>query len=370
MSPHARLVSAAADALAAHTEAAPALVGFDGFLDEIIHVVRERHGVDAYTRMDSMAEFGWRVQDAAGLSCSIELLPQRVKLGGNGPILANALRRLGHETTYVGALGKGTIHPVFDRFAEDCARVVSLTDPAWTHAVEFHDGKVMLSKMGTLDQVTFAALEARLPGDELLETTRRQGFFGFVNWTMLPHMNGLLEGFHALFARRDDRPEVFIDLADPRKRSHEDIRAMLGLLGTMQTRANLVLGLNRNESRQIGDLLGARAENLAERAAFVRDAVGISAVVIHPTTGAACATEDGAWEIPGPYTDAPRLTTGAGDVFNSGFCHARLAGLPPEQCLVAGVCASGHYVRVAHSATEPELIEFMRRWAAADCGAI
>ena len=79
---------------------------------------------------------------------------------------------------------------------------------------------------------------------------------------------------------------------------------------------------------------------------------------------------EGVWHIKGPYTKTPKLTTGAGDVFNAGFCHGLLHGLTPEEAIATGVCSSGFYVRECHSATDQELIAFMQRWAAATCGAI
>jgi len=364
------LLRDAADALQQEEARLPVLIGFDGFLDEIIHVVSERQDVDHYTRIDSLEEFGQRLSAASGLSCNIELVTQRIKLGGNGPILANALHRLGHDITYIGALGGESIHPVFDRFAEDCTELISLCDPAHTHALEFHDGKAMLGKMTGLREVNWEAILAARPREELTRLVHRQRLCGFVNWTMLPFMNSIFEGFRELFGETEERAEVFVDLADPAKRTPEDIREALDLLGQMQSEANVILGLNRNESEQIARLLGHELEALDERAAAIREALDLSIVVIHPTASAACATKDGAWEVTGPYTETPKLTTGAGDVFNSGFCHARISGLDPAGCLLAGVSASGYYVRQAKPGNEAELVDFMRRWAAVDCGEI
>ncbi len=42
-----------------------------------------------------MTELAQRIGEAAGLSTNLELVPTQVKLGGNGPIMANALSRNG-----------------------------------------------------------------------------------------------------------------------------------------------------------------------------------------------------------------------------------------------------------------------------------
>lgn len=365
------LVRDAASALETGAIDAPVLVGFDGFIDEIIHVVAQRENASEYTRMEKMADFGQRVIDASGLSCNIELVTQRVKLGGNGPIFANAMHTFGHEITYVGALGESAIHPVFDQFAQACKRAISLADPGHTLALEFHDGKVMQGNMVSLADVSFEALRKQVPDAELKEMVSGQRLCGFVNWTMLPFMNTLFDGFTELFRANDVRERVFVDLADPAKRTPGDIREALERLGTMQAEADVTLGLNKHESAQVASLLDVEAgDDLPARATGIRETVGIDCVVIHPLRRAVCATVDGAWEVPGPFCETPKLTTGAGDVFNSGFCHSLLAGLKPEHALAVGGCASGFYVRNARPATTAELVGFMRAWSACDCGDI
>ena len=47
---------------------AKVLVGFDGFVDTIIHVVAQRESATKYTRMATMSEFSRKVGAAAGLS--------------------------------------------------------------------------------------------------------------------------------------------------------------------------------------------------------------------------------------------------------------------------------------------------------------
>src|SRR3954467_4903522 len=79
-----------------------AFVGLDGFVDEIIHAVDTRQNAEKYTRLNLIADFGGRITQAAGKSTNIELVNQKTKLGGNGPIMANALATLGLKVTYVG----------------------------------------------------------------------------------------------------------------------------------------------------------------------------------------------------------------------------------------------------------------------------
>src|SRR5687767_1286909 len=120
----------------------PALVGLDGFVDTILHAVARRESATKFVRMSAMGEFASRIGDAAGHSANFEFVTQIIKLGGNGPIMANALGNFGLPITYIGNLGSPNLHPVFADLAE-CAEVHSIAEPGYTDAIEFDDGKLM-----------------------------------------------------------------------------------------------------------------------------------------------------------------------------------------------------------------------------------
>ena len=96
------------------------LAGFDGFVDEIIHVVDKREDMKRFKRIETIEAFSKRIALYSGLSGNIELVPTQIKLGGNGPIYANMLLAQGHKVVYMGALGEGEVHPVFSEFADAC----------------------------------------------------------------------------------------------------------------------------------------------------------------------------------------------------------------------------------------------------------
>src|SRR4051794_39455932 len=72
-----------------------AFVGLDGFVDEILHVVDKRDSAESFTRVPTIAKFAERLAGASGKSTNVELVNRFTKLGGNGPIMANALASLG-----------------------------------------------------------------------------------------------------------------------------------------------------------------------------------------------------------------------------------------------------------------------------------
>ncbi|HEX2855424.1 MAG TPA: PfkB family carbohydrate kinase [Opitutaceae bacterium] len=353
----------------AQAGAKSALVGFDGFVDTIVTPVGLRRGQgENFTAIGTISDFGQRILGAAGKSTNIELYPLMDKLGGNGPIMANALLAAGTRVTYIGALGQPQVHPVFADMAMR-ARTVSICGAAQTTAVEFADGKLMLGQMRSLDEITYdricavmgeAAFQAELGAADLV---------ALVNWTMIPNMTAIFtELVDRVLPKLPARERVFFfDLADPEKRSTEDLRTALATIARFEKFGRVTLGLNLKEAQQVGDAYGLAAFDsdelgLRRIAPELRSKLGVATVVIHPRESAVCATAAGTWWVPGPYTTTPKITTGAGDHFNAGFTGGQLLGLSPEACLALGVCTSGHYVRTAESPSLAELETFLANW--------
>ena len=162
-----------------------------------------------------------------------------------------------------------------------------------------------------------------------------------------------------------DTRNFFFDLTDPAKRSAEDLREVLQVISRYQAHAEVTLGLNYNEALQVADTLGLQGgekdkESLCRIASDIRRKLEIACVVVHPTESASCATKDGSWWTEGPFTENPKITTGAGDHFNAGFTAARLSGLSPLTSLALATCTSGHYVRTAQSPTNSQVISLLK----------
>src|SRR5947208_6399355 len=229
-----------------------AFIGLDGFVDEIVHVVDKRDNAETFHRLSSIGQMAARVAGAAGRSTNIELVNQRTKLGGNGPIMANALARLGIKVTYVGALGYPIMHPVFNEFARR-AEVHSISEPGRTDALEFDDGKVMLCKSVQLNEITWQTIQARFGRDKFIEKFSTADLVAFVNWTMIPYMSDLWASLLSEFCPnpRLVRRKIFFDLADPEKRTRKDINRALELIARFEKFFDVVLGLNEKEAYEV-----------------------------------------------------------------------------------------------------------------------
>jgi hypothetical protein len=342
-----------------------ALIGLDGFVDEIIAVVDKRLDRDRYEPMKTISVLGNKILAAAGQSSNYELHVKQTKLGGNGPIMANALGAAGLQVTYIGSLGYPMLHPVFTELARR-SKVISIAEPGHTDALEFDDGKLMLGKHQSLGDVNWQNLIERVGKEQLTSLVTKSQLIGMVNWTMLPFMSDILKRLQTeIFPQCPHRERiVFIDLADPEKRTHDDIKAALNVLSGFQAFADLILGLNLKESTGIAEVLEIKLPKdpepvIEETAAAIRKKMGVSCVVIHPRKGAAAATETESASFAGPFVQQPKISTGAGDHFNAGFCLGRVAGLTLEESLCTGVGTSGYYVRNAASPTGKQLAEFI-----------
>ena len=342
-----------------------AVIGLDGFVDEIIAVVDKRHADGRYDPIKTIDVLGEKILRAAGESSNYELVVKQQKLGGNGPIMANALASLRLNVTYIGALGYPGLHPVFQHFAGN-ATVISVAEPGHTDALEFDDGKLMLGKYESLNDVGWANLVDRVGKDALQQQVDRATLIGLVNWTMLPHMSDIWDHLReeVLPAAPAAPRTLFIDLADPEKRTHQDIAAALKLLTRFQERIEVILGLNLKEAMEVAEVLGlpvgADPEgSIVELASSIRAALDLGCVVVHPRRAAAAATRTESAEFAGPFVQHPRISTGAGDHFNAGFCLGRILGLDLDESLCAGVACSGYYVRSGQSPSAAQLAEFV-----------
>ena len=274
----------------------------------------------------------------------------------------------GLPLTYLGSLGVPEVDPVFAEFATRTTDCYSFCNAGTTDALEFEDGKLMLGKIETLKDVNWEVMVKMLGEDRVVRLFSEAKLIGMVNWTMLPYVGDIWDKLNdQILAARNDRPIVFIDLADPEKRTSADLRRALDQIAAFQQNANVILGLNLKEAGQVATVFDVHQpcddnDEILTAAGAIREKLGIQCVVIHPRRGAGAVRIDGQQPVSGwfdgPFVAQPKLSTGAGDNFNAGFCLGSLASLPIEQCLCAGTATSGYYVRQAASPTLEQLVDF------------
>ena len=355
---------------AAKISALNAFVGFDGFVDEILHVVDKRESMDKYSRLPTITKYAERLAAAANKSTNVEMVSQLTKLGGNGPIMANALASFGLKVCYLGNLGYPNLHPIFTDFAKR-AEVHTIAEPGYTDAVEFEDGKIMHGKHKALRDVNWENIKSRFGEDNFTNEMQGASFVGFVNWTMLTSMNDTWVAILKDVCPKltGPRRKIFFDLADPEKRTRTDILKALTLITEFEKYFDAILGLNEKEAYEIGghldlDTKDHSPEGLLKLAKEIHARIKINTVVVHPVHYALAVSTGDSAIVEGPFTPKPLITTGAGDHFNAGFCLGKLLGFDNAKAVLTGVSTSGFYVRSAKSPTVSDLIGLLNNWTA------
>lgn len=345
-----------------------AVMGFDGFVDQILHVVKTRTDANNYIRMETLKEFGDFISKAAGLSANIEFIPIKNKLGGNGPIMSNALSNYNLDVTYIGAVGEDSINKVFNEMSKK-STVINISNPGLTDAVEFLDGKLMIGKRECLKDVNWKRIKEKIGIKELTSLFSNAKLVGLENWTMLPYMteiwNGLINEVLPNINTNFDK-YIFFDLADPENRLKDDILEAISVMKKFSSKFKVILGLNEKEAFEIGEVLDISSKtkklSLEDLIKSIAQKLDIYCLVVHPVKEAFAVCDNKLYHTLGPYEPNPKLTTGAGDNFNAGFCFGKSIGLSTQLSLVLGTATSGYYVRNSKSPTLENIINFLNDW--------
>lgn len=346
------------------------LVGFDGFVDIICRVVDKRFGQGVYDfdKIQTISLFADRISSAAGLSTNIEIVHVDRRLGGNGPILCNALKNFGAETKYIGAIGE-PIDSVFEEFAQK-NNAISLGSCGETHAIEFDDGKLLFGSMSGMLKIDVDTLRNIVGVEPFTTMVDDSDLVAIANWTMMPHLTGITRYIYDVIcpkiAIRPDRI-FFFDLADPAKRSVQELHDMLDVIANLKTFGSPVLGVNLNEAKQVSECLGDKF-NVVENDVSVKYlAKAISSkmsditVFVHTNKMCAAANGNDVAFVTGYECSNPVLSTGAGDNFNAGFLSSMLCGGSLEESLHCGSATARFYVENGKLASCNDMLNLIQK---------
>lgn len=335
--------------------------GFDGFVDTIVRIIKDKDEDQQPSYFKNIRQFGKYVTGKDG-SFSLEIEEISNRIGGNMPIMANAMAHLGITVNCVGALGYPVLHTVFSTLSHNC-KVYSFADPGTSTAYEFSDGKILLGQNGQLNTAGWELIKNKIGHDKLQELYRNSDLLCFVNWSEIDASTDTWKGLlRDILPNYHKRQTAFFDLSDCSKRSDEAIRDAMTILYEFSKYCNVILGLNNNEARLIyQSLFGKKPpKEFKKTGAKIFEKLGIGQLVLHSSKEAIGYNKSGLTSVPTFFVKHPALSTGAGDNFNAGFCTAQLLGLDMELSLLLANAVAGSYVSTGKNCDIGELVKYIQ----------
>ncbi|EMA21337.1 hypothetical protein [Haloarcula amylolytica] len=337
------------DALPGAIDAGRVVFGFDGYLDRVREVVADRIDPESHERLATLEGFGDRIDRsvAADSSLSFEWLQQGSRTGGHTSHLARAFGGWSFDPVMVGMYGD----PVHDAFKGEFGEydLHSLGEPGVTDAVEFDDGKLMLTEIGDTMSLDWAELDAAFGHDRLAGKLDGASLLGTGYWSETPDLPTIFDGLRDLWGDIDDPPEtVLVDPGDVRKLDGDRLRAGREAIGRLDEVTDVVVTSNRAETGVLANAYAGEAErSFTEDAEAVFAALEPTWFVGHGVERSVVVSPDGTESVAVPAVSNPELTTSSGDHFNAGLGLALIAGLPPAAAVVVGNAVAGYFVRTA-----------------------
>lgn len=339
-----------------------AAIGFDGFIDSIFHIARSPHGGTASPLFAGVSDFGRYLLESPGQNSSFPLRSVARSVGGNMPIMVNALSRLGASVTGVGMVGYPALDEIFGPMSQN-SRLIGFADPVETIALEFDDGKILLADAQELDALDWPTVRDRVGIDNLTSAFADRRLIGLVNWSEIERATQIWRGLLDEVIRPNSsvRPLIVVDLADCSRKTSEQTLELIELLRDFSTVGSVALILNEGEAQHVHRRIGGTPNaDLRTVGAELFASLGVAQVVVRNAWVASAWDAHGWAEIPTIHTDTPLVSTGAGDNFNAGYALGQLLGQSLHLSLVLGVAVAGYYVREGASPDRDELAGFIR----------
>jgi len=343
-----------------------ATIGIDAYIDKIVRVILKKTLDGNNVLFNDIAQFGYHIVSKSGKSCGIELIERFTRPGGNGPLMANAIGALSVRVNCIGAVGYPQIDPLYNEFTKNCS-LFTIGNPAYTTALEFEDGKIMLSQKECLDKIDWLTMKEILGIDKLREFFYDSDLIGMVNWKGMIHYNNIFKGIieELMPEHKANKDQImFFDLADISASTTGDICEAIQLLNEFSKHYKVILGLNENEAIRLYESLYPEKEvgDWITIAQTIYNHLKIDALVVHTLTNSMVWEEKGTSQVASLFVKNPKLSTGGGDNFNAGLCFGQLIGLDFEGALYCANATSGYYVRNAQSPSIDNLIETLENW--------
>jgi hypothetical protein len=337
------------------------LLGCDGFVDETYEIVEVRRSQSDFTAMKNLKQFGELLVERADGGVGLELVPKRRCEGGFAINTGRVAAFLGLKPSLPGLYGNQSIDPAYHEFEENC-NLLSLGDPALTIALEFSDGKVLMSNLEAVSNLSWEQFKTHFGDEKLKEMFTGVDILGLGYWSLTADFDGIFQGFMDQYETLAPPRRMFFDFADIKKKSSESFIKSLELIKSYNSKIPMTFSLNEHEVLELCSRAGVERPELTPAAiasalTIVREKIGFDELVVHtPEFAAASSAAEGeAYAIQDRQSDVIRLA-GAGDSFNGGFLCASLGDLPLKERLVVANAVTAFFVPHATGPTKEELL--------------
>lgn len=338
-------------------------MGFDGFIDEIMKPVKEKN-CDATIMFRTMKEFSDYLEEKSGKSCSIEMELEQKKIGGNVPIVANALGNLGCNVTCVGAFGFPEINSVFKKMSDNC-QMNSVAESGCCSALEFEDGKLMLSVNKGIDTLDYKKLTSIFSEEELVNAINKSDAIAFLNWGELFYSNNIWSNILEKVIPKCElnrKRIMLVDFSDFSGKSKKEVEEMIEILNHYAEYFEITVSVNKNEM----DLFIAKLEEEKKDSDFNTKVMTLAKkikcknFVAHLLEFSCYVKDSVVYTVEKDVIKNPKIITGGGDNFNAGLLLGLLMGMDIEKAIHMGSALSCMYVREGKSIKFNELINYER----------
>lgn len=341
-----------------------AFVGFDACIDIIARVVSGKNENNTTAYFANSRDFSEFILNLGSRSCGVELQTKLTKAGGNMVITGNALGNLGISVDCMGTFGLPGVQPIFHSMSPDC-KLITIGDTITATALEFNNSKIILFDPGPYNDLTWNGIKDKIGIDRLREFISGKQLVSFLNWSEIENTSliwkGFLEEVFPFIPEGDHKPLFFTDFSDCSRRSAEEIKLAIVLLGRFREFFKVVMSLNTNEANLISSALDlSKSESEEEFVKTLFKSANVDILTIHHVEHAV--VYDGInYDTCNTFIcNNPLVLTGGGDNFNAGFCFSLFNGLDLFQTLLIANAVSGFYVKTGISPSGDQLKEFLK----------
>jgi hypothetical protein len=337
------------------------LLGCDGFVDETYEIVEVRKSPSDFIAMEKLRQFGELIVARADGGVGVELVPKRRCEGGFAINTGRVAAFLGLKPLLPGLYGSQAIDPAYEEFVEIC-ELASLGDPALTIALEFGDGKILMSNLAAVSSLNWKSFQTHFSEQQLQEMFAGVDILGLGYWSLTANFDEIFRGFMQQYENVTPPRRMFFDFADIKKKSSESFIQSLEMIASFNARIPMTFSLNEHEVMELFSRVDVPLPDLnpvaiAPALAIARAKIGFDELVVHTPEFAvvSSASQGEAYAMQDRQPNVIRLA-GAGDSFNGGYLCASLGNLTPKERLVVANAVTAFFVTHATAPTKEELL--------------